>query len=169
MKELKFDVKITGKDMACFMLNNSYRKVFGVVSVIFSAVVIAIAVYTWGDVMWYNSALLLLLASLYIIINPLMLVFKAYRQVKKTPCFADTLYYEFNDEGITVSQKEEKSTIEWDNLWKAVHYGSVTVIYVSTVNAFVLPDRCIGDKYNELVECLSEKMGAACRLRKKSA
>ena len=45
MKELKFDVKITGKDMACFMLNNSYRKVFGVVSIIFSAVVIAIAIY----------------------------------------------------------------------------------------------------------------------------
>lgn len=169
MNELKIEVKVTGKDMACFMLNNSYRKIFGVVSVLFSMVVIAITIYTWGDVVWYNSALLILLASLYIIINPLMLIFKAYRQVKNNACFADTLYYEFNDEGITVSQKDETSTIEWEKLWKAVNYGKVVVVYASTVSAFVLPTRCIGDRYNELVDCLSEKMGAACRLRKKSA
>lgn len=164
--QTKFKVNITDKDIFCFLINNTYRKPTGVIWVIFSIAVIGIVIYTWGDVKLMNSILLIITASLYTVINPIMLYLKAKSQVKNNAYFNNELMYRTDSKGITVSQGEETTTVKWSEMWKAVKYGDVVVVYITTIRAFILPVRCIGEQYNSFVDNASEGLGSRCRLKK---
>ncbi len=166
--EVKIKTDITEKDMFCFLINNTYRKLSGIIWIVFSLIVVGVTIYTWGDVELSNSILLIVLASLYTIINPALLYLKAKKQVRKNESFTEPLYYTLNNNGITVSQNDSTAEIKWDEIWKTVKYGSQAVIYVSTIRAFILPDRCIGDNYNTLVDITSKALGNRNHLRKKN-
>ena len=163
----EFKVNITAKDMFCFLINNAYRKFTGVIWVLFSIVVVGVIIYTWGDVHPANTVVLIITASLYTVINPIILWLRARAQIKRNDCFNNELLYSVNDKGITVSQGEETATVKWDEMWKAVKYGQLVVVYVTTIRAFILPIRCIGEQYNTLVELAHNGLPARCHLRKK--
>lgn len=165
--KVEFDVKINAKDLFVFLLNNSYRKFTGVLMILFSLGCIGVAVYTWGDIPVPNTVLLCVLAAFYLVINPFILYSKAKRQVKNNDYFDKVLSYVVDDKGIAVYQGEDKAFIKWEEMWKAVRYGSVVVVYISTVRAFTLPIRCIGDKYNDFVDVTKKGLGNRCNLRKK--
>ena len=152
--EVSFDLDIEVKDMYKFLMNNIYRKVTGIIWVIFSFVVIGVTVYTWGDVEYAYSALMILLAALYTVINPVMLYFKARKQIKRTDAFKNTLHYTVDSEGIKISQGEANAEAAWEDMWKAVRYGSQIVLYANAVNAFIWPVRCIKN-YDALVDICS--------------
>lgn len=67
----EFDVNISEKNMFVFLFNNTYRRMTGIIWIIFSIVIIGVTVYTWGDVKIQNSILMILLASLYTVITRL--------------------------------------------------------------------------------------------------
>lgn len=165
--QAQFKVNITVKDMYTFLINNTYRKFTGVVWVVFSLVVIGVTIFTWGDIKLANSILLIVLASMYTIINPIILWLKANAQIKNNDYFNNTLDYTADAKGIKVSQSEESTTIKWEEMWKAVKYGGIVVVYVSTIRAFILPIRCMGDQYNNFVEMAAQGLGTKCHLRKK--
>lgn len=163
----EFDVNITAKDLFIFLFNNSYRKFTGILLMIFSIGCIGVVVYTWGDIKLANSILLLALALFYLVINPVILYNKAKNQVKNNEYFNKTLSYIIDTKGITVCQGDDKATSNWDEMWKAVKFGSVVVVYVTTIRAFILPIRCIGDKYNDFVDLARGGLNTRCRLGKK--
>lgn len=165
--EVSFDVDIEVGDMYKFLLNNVYRKVTGIIWVVFSFVVIGVTVYTWGDVEYAYSALMILLAALYTVINPVMLYFKARRQIKRTDAFKNTLHYTVDGEGIKISQGEANAEAAWEDMWKAVRYGSQIVVYANAMSAFIWPIRCVGN-YDALVDIMHENMGERCHVRKKT-
>ena len=165
--KVEFDVKISAKDLFLFLFNNSYRKFTGVLMALFSFGCIGVVIYTWGDIPVPNTVLLILLAAFYLVFNPLILYSKAKRQIKNNDYFNNILSYEVDEEGIIVRQGEEEVVVEWEEMWKAVRYGSIVVVYLSTVRAFTIPVRCIGDKYNEFVDVAKIGLANRCYLRKK--
>ncbi len=165
----EFDVDIKVKDMYSFLLNNTYRKVSGIIWIIFSLIVAGVTVYTWGDVDISNSVLLIVLACLYTVINPVMLYLKAASQVKRNASFKQLLHYIVDDTGISISQGEEQARVNWDEMWKAVKYGQAVVVYVSNVRAFIFPIRCVGEQYDVLAELTAKGLGSRNHLRKKSS
>lgn len=165
--QTEFKVNITVKDIFCFLMNNTYRKLTGVIWIIFSIVVLGVAIYTWGDVKIANSILLIVMSLLYTVVNPIMLYLKAKAQVKNNDYFNNELMYKTDSKGITVSQGAESTTIKWDEMWKAVKYGQIAVVYVTTIRAFILPIRCIGEQYNNFVDNASGGLGTRCHLKKK--
>lgn len=166
--EIKFDVDISVKDMYKFLVNNTYRRLTGIIWIIFSLVVVAVTVYTWGDVDIMYSVLMILLASLYTVINPVMLYFKARKQVANNESFNSTLHYVVDDKGIKISQNNEKASVKWDEIWKVVRYGNEVIVYVTTVRAFVWPVDSIGDSYDRLAQLACDKLDRRCSLRKKN-
>ena len=165
--KVEFDVKISAKDLFLFLFNNSYRKFTGVLMALFSLGCIGVVIYTWGDIPVPNTILLIALAAFYLVFNPLILFSKAKRQIKNNDYFNNVLTYEADEKGITVRQGEEKVSVKWEEMWKAVRYGSIVVVYISTVRAFTLPVRCMGDKYNDFVEVAKIGLANRCYLRKK--
>ena len=163
----EFSVNITEKDLFAFLMSNTYKKFTGVMWIVFSIVCVGIAIYTWGDVKIWNSIILIFAASFYTIINPILLYSKAKRQIKNNDYFNNELMYKTDSKGITVSQGAESTTIKWDEMWKAVKYGQIAVVYVTTIRAFILPIRCIGEQYNNFVDNASGGLGTRCHLKKK--
>ncbi len=164
--EISFDVNIEVKDMYKFLLNNIYRKATGIIWIIFSFVVIGVTIYTWGDVEYAYSALMIVLASLYTVVNPVVLYFKARKQIKRTDAFKNTLHYTVDGEGIKISQGDVSAEAEWDDMWKAVRYGSQVVVYANAMSAFIWPVRCI-ENYDGVMDIMRERMGERCRIGKK--
>ena len=166
--QINFQVTMTSKKLAKFLINNTYRKLTGIIWIVFSLVVVAVTVYTWGKVDLRSSILMIVLASLYTVINPLMLIYKAGKQVKDNKAFAEPLNYELDDKGITVSQGDNSETTAWDETWKFVKYGDQLIMYITTVRAFVWPVADIGEKYDKIVALAEEKMGKRCKIKKKA-
>lgn len=166
--EVSFDVDINAKDMYKFLMNSIYRKPIGIIWVLFSLVVVGVTVYTWGDVEYLHSALMILMASFYTVINPVMLYVKARRQIKRNGAFQNTLHYTVDGEGIRISQGDENAETAWENMWRAVRYGSQVVVYADASSAFIWPVRCMEDSYDRIVDIMHENMKERCRIRKKT-
>lgn len=164
--QTEFKVNITVKDIFSFQINNTYRKLTGVIWIIFSVAVLGVAIYTWGDVSIGNTILLIIMSLLYTVVNPIMLYLKAKAQVKNNDYFNNELVYRTDSKGITVSQGSETTTVKWSEMWKAVRYGGIVIVYITTIRAFILPVRCLGEQYNSFVDNAAEGLGTRCRLRK---
>lgn len=164
--EIKFDIDLTTKDMYKFLLNNTYRRLTGIIWVIFSVIVAAVTVITWGKVELANSVLMIIMASLYTVINPVMLYFKAKSQVKKNETLNSTLHYVIDEEQITVSQGELTERTKWKDIYKLVKYGKQVIVYVTSLNAFVWPLSAIGEHYNEIAEIADKAIGKRNKLKR---
>lgn len=156
MNEVNFDIQITDKDLFKFSINNIYRKFTGILWIVFSITVIFITVYTWGDVSINNSILLICMALLFSVMNPFLLWTKSKSQIKKNETMQKSIHYCINGKGVTISQGERTDHVDWNQTWKAVRYGNLVIIYVSSIRAFVLPVSQIGEQYDKLVKILSD-------------
>lgn len=163
--QTKIKINMTVKDMFSFLLNNTYRKFTGIIWVAFSLVLIAVTIITWGDVKIINSILLIVLACMYTVVNPIMLYFKAKSQIKNNDYFKEELCYELNDEGITVTQGEAMAETKWEEIWKAVRMGRNVVVYVTNLRAFVWPVSCISEQYEEIYGIIRKNMNIRCKLK----
>lgn len=166
----EFEVKLTTKDMFVFLLNNTYRKLTGIIWMVFSLIVVGVVIFTWGKegVQIYQSILLIVLASLYTVINPIMLLFRAARQIKTNETLQKPLHYVVDEEGIEVSQGELSEKTLWENIWKAVKYGDQIVIYVTQLRVFNMPLRFVGDQYDALASLAKEGLKERCKIQVKS-
>ena len=163
---MEFDSKIGQKEMFSFMMNTTYRRATGIIWVIFSIVVVAVTIMTWGKVKLSNSLLMILLASLYTVINPVMLYFRAGRQVKNNNSLTVDIHFTLDEQHIKLTQDKAKETTPWLEVWKVVRYNRIIVIYVSSVRAFVIPVENLGDRYNEFVDYVSARISDRCKLKK---
>lgn len=162
--KITFSVNLTEKDLYGFLLNNTYRRFTGAAWLIFSVIAAGAAVYTWGSVPLTNTLLLLALASLYTILNPIMLYAKARKQIRKNKDL-ENLEYTFTEKGVLIRQGDAEAENEWDTLWKAVNYGPLVVIYVTTVRAFILPVSAMEGQYENLSSLAKSRMGMRCHLK----
>ena len=156
MNEVNFDIQITDKDLFKFSINNIYRKFTGILWIVFSITVIFITVHTWGDISINNSILLICMALLFSVMNPFLLWTKSKSQIKKNETTRKPIHYCINGKGVTISQGERTDHVDWNQTWKAVRYGNLVIIYVSSIRAFVLPVSQIGEQYDKLVKILSD-------------
>lgn len=154
--KITFSVRITRREMFSFLMNNAYRKPMGVILFLFGIGCFVVAAVTSADMDLKSTLLLILLGSLYTIIQPIMLWRSANRQVKKNPVYRDELLYSIDDSGITVSQGESTTFKKWEECYRAKDYGKLAVIYITVNNGVILPKEAIGDKYNDFVEIVKE-------------
>ena len=101
---VKINVKMTTKVMYEFLLQHTYKNISGVAGVILGlgSLYLGIQALLNGDNQ--RSILFIFLGIMLLIVNPIMLRFKAAKQVKLTPMFKDPITYELNEEGIKISQ-----------------------------------------------------------------
>ena len=163
--KVSFKVKITEKEMYTFLFNHTYRKFTSILMFVFGLVCIVGAIYTWGDVNPTSSLLLLLLGSLYTIIQPYLLWKNTKKQMKKNPVYENELEYQVDETGITVSQGETTTHKKWEEFWKAKDYGSIVVIYIMVNNGIILPKKAIGEDYNTFVDIVSANMPSNLKKR----
>ena len=161
--KVEFNVRITRKEMYLFLLNNTYRKPMGIIMFIFGIGCFVVAGLTCRQMGLQSTLLLILLGSIYTIIQPIMLWKNAGRQVKKNPVYQNELRYEFDDTGITVSQGENVTSKKWEECYKAVDYGKIVVIYIVVNNGIILPKTAIGEQYDNFKQLVKAHLPGRLR------
>ena len=164
---IKFSVKIDGDDMVNFILKHSYSNISGWLGVAISlfAIVYLVLSYKQND-MSMNIALIFI-GCLFTIVNPIMLTYKAKKQVKTNPTFEIPIDYTLADEALVIEQKEDQVVLPWNEIRIVKDFGRSLIVYVSKVRAFIMPKNQIGDQYEAVTKLMTEKMTSArVRLKK---
>ena len=161
--KVEFNVKLTRKEMFSFLINNAYRKPMGVIMFIFGTGCFVVAGMTFEQMGLQSTLLLILLGSLYTIIQPIMLWRNAGRQIRRNPVYRNELCYSFDDDGITVSQEESVTKKGWDECYKASDYGKIVVIYITVNNGIILPKEAIGKQYSDFVKLVAAHLPGKLR------
>ena len=154
MQEIRFTVLMKFSNMYDFLLHYNYKGFAGMVGPVFSLVALG-ALCASYSVLTRGQIILLILASLlFTVINPLLLLLKAAKQIKLNPTFRDPITYILDDEKITVHQNEEQLPISWKDVREAEETRCNIIIYLSKVRAFVLPKESMGDQLPKVRELI---------------
>ena len=166
-KEIKLSIQLTTPDMFRFMLRHTYTSFSGLFGVAISigALVLLAAGFKDNDAM--TNLVLAAIGALFLIVNPLMLWFKASQQIKRSPVFKKPLVYDFKEDGVIVSQDDQELEIKWEDIRKVIETGSLVVVYLSSVRAYVLPKNQYKDDYAALKSLFNSKVSdKVCRWKK---
>lgn len=150
LKEVKFSVQMKTTDMFDFLYWHSYHGITGIVNYTFSFVGVAALVAGVGRGNTGVTIMLVLLALLFTVINPLSLLYKAARQIKRTPMFSKPLEYRFDSKGFSISQEGSSDSAEWESVMMLRETGKTIILYMGASNAMVLPKREIAEQLPEL-------------------
>ena len=128
----------------------------GIVNYGFSFIALIALAFGFGKGNTIATVALIVLASLFTIINPALLYYKAVRQVKKTPMFQKPFQYTFDAKGFSVVQENEKAFIFWSQIILIRETKTTMVFYVGASNAIILPKKDCKENLIEIKEFIKE-------------
>lgn len=151
---VELDIKIESSDLYDYNLRHAYNNASGIMGSVLGALMIIVGAGRSQWIFVIGGVVLLLYL-------PWTLFLRSKQQLLNNPAFKNTLHYVLDDQGITISQGEEKATQSWEDMVKAVSTERSIIVYTSKVNATIFPKRQMGDKTAQVIECISTHMPPA--------
>lgn len=155
---IEMDVKMDIKSLGGFLIYHNYARVAGILSVLISLAALVGLIWKWDSWMLTQKVMLIILALLFTVIQPIMLLWRGSRRLQ-TEDFQIPFHYVFNDTGLEISQNEQKQEFQWQDVRKVVYRKDALYVYMSAVSAFVLPKDQCGGQFDELVKLMKEHTG----------
>lgn len=170
--EVKIEVKLTQRDMFSFLMKHTYSSFSGYIGVALSICALMGFCYSFKmptmDPLYRGA--LVFTALLFTVIQPMMLYYRAGKQMQRNTSFAKPITYKFDTRLIEISQDEDKISFEWADVTKVTSNKRVLIIYIGRMRAFVLPFEAIGQDYDNLVQMIKSSSSATyIHLPKKKA
>lgn len=135
---------MTVKNMFAFHMRQQYWGFRGVVALFVTVLMGYLLATNWN---YYTTTQILLLIFgliLFVVYMPLQLFNRAKRQVLNNEGFETTIHYTIDEEGIKVTQKETRLTLEWAHIYAFKTTPLTIYIYTSRISAFIFPKSCFG-------------------------
>ncbi len=158
MEDIEFDITLHTGELYAFTLRHTYYSISGVFSLVISFGSLVACLLNIGKFAVTTVAVLLFIASLFTIVQPLMLYAKCKVQVKKSQSINATLHYVLSQDGIAIRQQEQEAKVKWHDIRKAVYTNQGAYLYMSPVRAFIFPKRQCGGQYHAICQFISEQM-----------
>ncbi len=155
---VKFTVKMTEKYMYDFFLYNTYTSVSGILGPVVGVIALMIALNSYMNGSASSAMPALLVAILFLVINPIQLKSRAKMQVQHSEMFKKPLEYEFNEMGVTVRQDDLEAVNGWGEFAKAVSTQKCVILYLNRVRALIFPKECMGEQYEEVLKMIHTHM-----------
>ena len=149
-------VNLTDTDLFKFLMYHNYHGAQGKLGIVVALLAFLAAGMTFGRVEMLYTVLYIVCGVVFLVYTPLSLKFKALRQFQLAPDLGEEMTYEFSDEGIRSSIKDQSVQVKWINLFKIVGKGDYIYIYTDRLHASIIPKRCI-EVYEGLVEFMELK------------
>ena len=165
--EIKFSVQMKTSYMFDFLYWHSYHGLTGVINYALSLAGVAALIAGFGKNNTAVTVMLVMLALLFTVINPLSLLYKAARQIKRTPMFQKPLYYRFDEKGFSISQESSSDSAEWSSVLLLRETGKSIILYMGAANAVVLPKKEIGSQLNDFKALLRKTVPEVAKKLKK--
>lgn len=163
---VEFDITLGTKDMSDFLIKHFYGKFAGTFGLTLSAIALILLVAGIGKWGMYEMLVLLLIGLLFTVVQPLQLRTKAATQVKNNPLFKKPIHFAFDEKGITASQDGQSETLPWERVRQVRETSHSILIYISSVNANIIPKKQAGDKLDALKQVIKENIDkSVCHLK----
>ena len=157
--KLVLDIKLDAKDLFRFNMQQAYRGMQGILSIILPILVFAYAVTSFGEVSIGSTLVYVGLGVVFLVYVPISLWLRVNKIVKdENNALSKELHYEFEEEVIRVSVGEESVEFQWENIFQMKTSGPLLLVYTNRINAYVLPLTQVGDKYEELSKLAHAKL-----------
>ena len=153
------DIKLDAKDLFRFNMQQAYRGMQGILSIILPILVFAYAVTSYGKVSIGSILVYVGLGIVFLVYVPITLCLRVNKTEKdENNALSKQLHYEFEEEVIRVSVGEESVEFQWENIFQMKTSGPLLLVYTNRINAYVLPLTQVGDKYEELSKLAHAKL-----------
>lgn len=157
MKMISFEVKIKIKDVYAYLMYHMYKG-SGLLSILVSIVALIMLILGGRNQDSMKAMMLLFIAMLFTIIQPVSLFLKAAQQVTGNPMFRKPITYKFTEEEFITEQGEQSMSVTYENIWKIKISSKRAYIYTGRLNASIIPFRELEpEKRNLLIAFLNEK------------
>ena len=144
-------------DLWQFHMYYAYSSYLCIVNIICIISSIALIIELWDNSPGWFQGVLLLFFSLFTIIQPLSIYFRARRQAAT---YGDELELAFDDNGIRVSQNGRTEEKSWKQVIQITIKPTMVVIYTDMEHGYILTGRVLGKSKKEFIGLLKTKRGA---------
>ena len=142
-KKVSLTIQMKTGYMFNFLYWHSYHGIQGIINYGISAVALVLLLCNFMGDSETVRFWLILLALLFTVLNPVLLFYKAARQVAMTPMFKKPFSYTFDEEGFTVEQDGASARASWSDVLLIRETGKIIALYMGASNATILPkDQC---------------------------
>ena len=145
MDEIKFKIALKVNDLYYFMMHHYYSKPAGIIGLVLSIGSLVLLITRWNVTDATAKMLYFIIALLFTVINPLMLLTKAKAQIQRNKSLGGGLEYILSDEHLSVCLGEERA----DN-------GRELLVYMTAARAYIWPKDQLGKQYARVVACLKQ-------------
>lgn len=154
--DIEVNIKLDAKSLNGFLLYHNYVRPGGIIGLLVSVAALIMLVWKWDSWTMVQKGILVVLALLFTVLQPLILISKGKRQLQ-LETFQQPFHYRFTKEGVVIRQKEQEQTFAWKNVRKIIYRKEAVYVYTSAVAAFILPKNQCEDCFADLVSMMKEQ------------
>ena len=148
------DSDITVSEIRSFMLGHTYRQPSTWIIMLIALVVPAVYIYQNSA----NLPMAILVAAIVFVVYPTTIVLKARGQKKTNPTFQQIFHYMLDEVGCHLQLADQAIDVEWRYFNRMMLTGNILVIYTGKNNGYIIPLKDMGDKKDEIIAFLKEKI-----------
>lgn len=156
-KELRFHVRMTVNDLWRFSMYHANRSYMGVFNLLFTVAPIYLLFFQGENLLLPQRFLLVVCACMFSVIQPSMLLLKARRQAQSRSA-REPIDLTFREEGLLAEQAGEQMELEWERVSQVRRIPGELLIYTDRIHAYLLPDRAVADRREELNDYLKKHL-----------
>ena len=139
MDEIKFKIALKVNDLYYFMMHHYYSKPAGIIGLVLSIGSLVLLITRWNVTDATAKMLYFIIALLFTVINPLMLLTKAKAQIQRNKSLGGGLEYILSDEHLSVCLGEERADVGWDQIIRVKDNGRELLVYMTAARAYIWP------------------------------
>lgn len=160
MENIEFKIKLSVTDLYYFMMHHYYTKISGIFGIVLSLAAAVILCVRFSSLDGTGKMLLIIIALLFTVINPIMLWTKAAGQITANKSLGGELTYILDTRHLTIQLGEEKADVPWEQVTKVKDNGRELVVYVTAARGYIWPKRQIREQYDHITDCLKKSVDA---------
>ena len=157
-EKVEFVTDIQMNDLMDFKIYHNYHSFSGLATVLFGIIMIVISCVSIGR---FNIAYTLMtgfFGFFFTIYTPIGIYLKVKKQIKTIPAFKEPVKYTVTNEKIALSQGDITEDLLWSDIYKIKFTGKSMVLYITSVNANIIPLRCVDGCLKDFLEIIRKQL-----------
>lgn len=149
-EKIRLKITLTEKDIKDYVYGQTLKSARGIAFFALGVIAIVILVLSWKDQGTLAKVCLIGIAAIYLVVQPVLTILKA-NTLTKRPELSVPIDYEIDEEEVAVTQGEEHIVYRWEDGFRFVVKKNLLLMYVSRINAYILPKDQLGEDYQRLL------------------
>lgn len=155
---IEFDSKVTEKDLLRFKFYHKYHTISGMAEIMLALIMIVLCVISIGRVNASYSLMVGVFGVFFLVFPSVDMKHRAKRQMEKVVTFKEQVHYRIDNKGITVSLNDVTETLGWDKIYRIKFDGANIDVYMTTVNANIIPVRDFNGRADEFIRMAQQHL-----------